>query len=267
MRKLLIAVLALTGVIAVAGVAIAANTYDVNVASSKPAGKGSVKRPLPKAVNFGFTVQDTDPTRRATVIETYAIAPEGLVTNPRVFPKCAFTDLDNATVPAKCSKAQVGTGLVKNAAGPTGDQSLAASLPCNLALRVYNTGTGMALRLDSQGAGQPPSFESDTIGCPLPVATAINGRFVKVKVDGVTASEFRFSVPENLKHPLAGIDNSVRETLTRIALRKKTATVGGRTRVVGFYESIGCKGTTRTVRATFTDESGAKFTDTKTGRC
>ena len=58
------------------------------------------------------------------------------MTNPKLFPKCAFSDLDDPTVPAKCKKALVGSGLVKNAAGPSTDQSLAVSSPCNLALKL-----------------------------------------------------------------------------------------------------------------------------------
>ena len=112
----------------------------------------------------------------------------------------------------------MGTGLVKNAAGPSGDQSLSSSTPCNLALTLYNNGSGMILRLDG-GPPIPPSFESDTVGCALPIHTAINGKFVKRKIGGVTSSDFVFSVPPNLKHPLTGVDNSVRRSDNLIKLR------------------------------------------------
>ena len=82
------------------------------------AGKGSKAKPIPTGLKFGYTVEDSDSTKRATVIEQYAIGAEGLVTNPTKFPKCSFTQLDDATVPTSCQKAQVGAGLVKNAAGP-----------------------------------------------------------------------------------------------------------------------------------------------------
>ena len=268
MRKLSIAVLAIAAVAALASVAVAANVYKVHLGSTTKPGKGTKAKPIPTGLKFGFQVEESDPSKRATVIEEYAIGSEGLVTNPKFFPKCAFSDLDNEpSPPAKCKKALVGTGLVKNAAGPSGDQSLSSSTPCNLQLRLYNNGNGMILRLDG-GPPVPPSFESDTIGCALPIHTAINGRFVKRKIGGVAASDFVFSVPQNLKHPLAGVDNSVRRSDNIIKL--KTVRRKGKKR--GFYEKVGCKGGKRLVRATFKTEATASqpsqtFTATKTSRC
>ena len=91
----------------------------------------------------------------------------------------------------------------------------------------------MILRLDG-GPPIPPSFESDTVGC-LPIHTAINGKFVKRKIGGVYSSDFVFSVPPNLKHPLTGVDNSVRRSDNIIKLR--TVRKNGKKR--GFYEKIG----------------------------
>jgi hypothetical protein len=268
MRKLLIAALAVVAVFAMASVAVATNVYNVHLGSTTVKGKGSKAKPIPTGLKFGFKVEDSDSTKRATVIEQYAIGSEGLVTNTKLFPKCDFTQLDDATVPSSCNKALVGSGLVKNAAGPSTDQSLAASTPCNLALRLYNDGDGMTLRLDSNGDPPPSNFESDTVGCLLPIATAINGKFVKRKIGGVTSSDFVFSVPQNLKHPLSGIDNSVRRSDNVIKL--KTKKVKGQKR--GFYEKIGCKGSKRLVRATFITEArvgqpSQKFTATKQSKC
>jgi hypothetical protein len=268
MRKLSIAVLAIAAVAALTSVAFAANVYKVHLGSTTKPGKGSKANPIPTGLKFGFQVEESDPSKRATVIEQYAIGSEGLVTNPKLFPKCKFSQLDNeATAPASCRKAIVGTGLVKNAAGPSGDQSLASSTPCNLKLTLYNSGSGMILRLDG-GPPTPPSFESDTVGCLLPIHTAINGRFVKRRIGGVTASDFVFSVPSNLKHPLAGVDNSVRRSDNNIKL--KTVTRNGEKR--GYYEKVGCKGGKRLVRATFKTEATASqpsqtFTATKNGKC
>jgi hypothetical protein len=268
MRKLSIAVLAIAAVAALTSVAFAANVYKVHLGSTTKPGKGTKAKPIPTGLKFGFQVEESDPSKRATVIEEYAIGSEGLVTNPKAFPKCKFSQLDNeATAPASCKKAIVGTGLVKNAAGPSNDQALASSTPCNLKLTLYNSGSGMILRLDG-GPPTPPSFESDTVGCLLPIHTAINGRFVKRKIGGVTSSDFVFSVPSNLKHPLAGVDNSVRRSDNIIKLR--TVTKNGDKK--GFYEKVGCKGGKRLVRATFKTEATASqpsqtFTATKNGKC
>jgi len=267
MRKFSIAMLALAVVFAVVSVAFAANVYEVHLGSTTVKGKGSKTKPIPTGLKFGFKVEETDANKRATVIEQYAIGSEGLVTNPKLFPKCAFSELDDATVPAKCNKANVGTGLVKNAAGPSTDQSLSVSSPCNLALKLYNNGSGMVLRLDG-GPPIPPSFESDQVGCALPIHTAINGKFVKRVIGGVTSSDFVLTVPQNLKHPLTGTDNSVRRSDNLIKL--KTKLVKGHKR--GYYEKVGCKGKTRLVRAFFKTEATATqapqtFTATKLSKC
>jgi hypothetical protein len=267
MRKLLIAVVALTAAVAVASVAYAANVYTVT-GSTTVKGKGSATKHIPTGIKLQFDVTETDSSKRGTVVEKYALGAEGLVTNPKFFPKCAFSDMDSeATVPAKCGKALVGSGIAKNAAGSSGDQSLASSSPCNLKVRLYNNGSGMIIRLDG-GPPAPPSFESNQIGCVLPLHTAINGKFVKRRIGGVTASDFTFSVPQNLKHPLAGIDNSIRRSVSNVKL--KTKMVRGKRR--GFYEKVGCKGKTRLVRGTFVTEANASqgaqtFTATKAGKC
>jgi hypothetical protein len=268
MRKVLVAALALGALAAVASVAFAANTYTLHKASTSAKGKGSLAKPKPTNLTFGFRVGETDPSKRATVIEKYAIGAEGLLVNTKVKPKCAFTDIDDAVVPARCNKALVGNGIVKNAAGASSDQRLSASLPCNLRLRLYNIGTGLAIRLDSNGQPPPPSFESNVIGCPLPIATAIRATYVKTKIAGITGSDLRFTVPQNLKHPVTGVDNSIRESVSTIALAEKT--INGKR--WGFYSKVGCKGTRRTVRATFTTEATSseparKFTASKQVRC
>jgi hypothetical protein len=272
MRKLVIAALALVGVIAAVGVAVAANTYTVNVATSSPLAKGSPSKPVPKGFKFGYTVAESDPSKRATPIEKFQIAWEGLIANPKYFPSCKFDRLNDSSVPASCNKALVGTGLVKNAAGPTSNQALAASTPCNLRLRLFNTGTSLAIRIDSDGKPPPLSFESNTIGCLLPIGTALNTRLKRTTVAGKPASDLVFSVPSNLKHPIPGNDNSIRFTTASVKRLAKRARVGGRTRTVGIYEAIGCKGSTRTLRTKFTTEATAtapaqSFTATKTSRC
>jgi hypothetical protein len=269
MRKLLIVALALAAVVSVVGVALAANTYKIHKASTTASGKGSKAKPIPTGITLGFQVADEDPSKRGTVVEKYALGAEGIVTNPKVVPKCAFTDMDNEpTVPSKCNKAKVGSGIALNAAGASTDQSFAASSPCNLAVRLYNNGKGMIIRLDSNGKPPPADFSSREVGCLLPIATAINGTFVKTTIGDLPASDFRFTVPSNLKHPLAGIDNSIRESVTNIVL--KTKVINGRK--TGFYEKIGCKGTKRTTRGTFTTEANAsqpaaKFSATKQTKC
>ena len=91
---------------------------------------------------------------------------------------------------------------------------------------------------------------------------------MKNKIGGAAASDFAFTVPPNLKHPLTGVDNSIRRSVTNITLKSKT--VEGKRR--GFYEKVGCKGGTRLVRGTFMTEATASqpaqtFTATATAKC
>ena len=73
MRKLLIGALALVGVTAMAGVALADNVYETHVAGGRLIAKGSVKKPVPVSVDFGFRVSETDPTLRATPLVLYSL--------------------------------------------------------------------------------------------------------------------------------------------------------------------------------------------------
>jgi hypothetical protein len=260
MRKLLIAALALGGVVALTGVALADNVYETHVSGGRPIAKGSLQRPVPVSVDFGFKVSETDPSKRATPIETYSIGSEGLVANPRYFPSCTFSQVQSGPAPA-CRRALVGTGVVKAATGSSADQSLVSSLPCNQRLRLYNIGDGMAIRLDVDPP-QPPNFETDQIGCPLQIHDAIRGRFVRTRIAGHPASDFRFSVPPNLLHPVTGLDTSVRESVSNLPRRMTTARVRGKRRRVGFYEVVGCTGNRRTARTIYTSETGQRTQST-----
>ena len=135
MRKLLIAVLAVVAVLAVASVAVAANVYKVHLGSTTVKGKGTKAKPIPTGLKFGFQVEESDPTKRATVIEEYAIGSEGLVANPKLFPKCNFTELDDATVPTKLQEGTRRNGPREERCRPeqrTGSARCRTSTPCNL---------------------------------------------------------------------------------------------------------------------------------------
>jgi hypothetical protein len=254
MRKVWIAPLAIAAVFALVGSALAANTYKVHKAGSTAKGKGSLAHPIPTGITIGFQVGEEDSTKRATVIEKYAIGAEGILANGKGAPKCAFGDLNDAgPVPAKCKKARVGGGIARNMAGASNRPFKAESLPCNLKVDLYNIGTGMAIHLE----GHPPppgglgDFSSTKIGCPLNIdgRYTIKGKFVKTKIAGVTSTDFRFTVPENLRHPLVGNDNSIFESVTNILKKTKNG--------IGFYNKVGCKGNKRTTRATFVSERTA----------
>jgi hypothetical protein len=148
MRKLLVAAMSLAAVMAVAGVAFAANTYTVDLAKSSP-GKGTRAKPIPTKLDFGYSVGDSE-GKRPFVIREYRIAAEGTYTFPKARPRCTFdqaTDpnvTDPAQLSAACRKANVGTGSINNLAGapPPPDSNRDQKLPCNVKLTLINISTG-----------------------------------------------------------------------------------------------------------------------------
>ena len=282
MRKLLVAAMSLAAVMAVAGVAFAANTYTVDLAKSSP-GKGTRAKPIPTKLDFGYSVGDTE-GKRPFVIREYRIAAEGTYTFPKARPRCTFdqaTDpnvTDPAQLSAACRKANVGTGSINNLAGapPPPDSNRDQKLPCNVKLTLINISTGdprfpkTVSQIRKRG-GIAIRIDTDPPDCPIPVHEALAAPFYDTKIEGIPTSELRFTVPDTLAHP-GGLDNSVVNVVSRI--KKLTGKVPVRRgvpvatakRTVGFYSLVGRKGRTRTTRVTFIDESGAKSTAIKKSR-
>jgi hypothetical protein len=266
MRKRLIAAVTAAAVLVLGvGVAVAENTYNVDLASSSPAGKGSPSKPIPVKLRFGYKLGDSEGLR-PTVIAQYRIAPQGLVTYPKLFPTCTYAQSAARPEPAAaCKKAQLGSGQVFNNAGPANNRA-APSTQCNLRLRLYNISGvgkngGMAIRLDG-GPNQEPAP-----GCTLEIAESIKAKFHTVKVGGLNTSELRFSVPRALYEPLPGVENAVVNTVSTVNKRTAKTTIKGKRRTVGYYSKIGCKGRTRATRVQFVDLEGRKFTATKPSPC
>ncbi len=265
MRKRLIAAVTTVAVLATGvGVAFAENVYTVDIASSSPAGKGTPAKPIPAQLKFGYEVGDTEGLR-PTIIRQYRIAPEGLVTYPKLFPSCTFRQASAKPNPARaCNKASLGKGQVFNNFGAAPDRT--AKGVCNLRLRLYNISDGgrnggMAIRLDG-GPGQQPAP-----GCTIDINEAIKASFFKVKVEGVNSSELRFSVPQELYNPLPGVENAVVDVTSTVNKKTTRTRIKGKRRTVGYYSKIGCKGSQRAVRVEFVDLQGGKQTATKNGKC
>src|SRR5215212_1401024 len=275
MRKLWIVALALAAVMAVSGVALAANTYVVDLAKAGK-GKGSMKKPVPTTLDFGYKVGD-DANQRPLVIQQYRIAAEGTRAYPKARPKCTYAQATdpNVTDPTQltaCTKALVGDGIIENLAGAPNDRS--QKLPCNVKLTLFNISNGDprfpdTVRQIKRRGGIAIRIDTDPPDCPIPVHEALAAPFYDTKIEGIPTSELRFTVPDSLAHP-GGLDNSVIEVTSFI--KKKTGKVpvkrgipqAAAKRTVGFYSLVGRKGKKRTVRVTFVDESGAKKTATTT---
>jgi hypothetical protein len=278
MRKLWIAILAIASLGALAGVALAANTYEVHLARGSKS-VGSLKTPKPTKLDFGYRVGDTQ-DMRPFVIREYRIAAEGTRSYPAARPKCTFeqatdpTVTDPAQLSSACRKAKVGVGTIANLAGAPNDRS--QKLPCNVKLTLINIKTGdprysKTVKQIKKRGGMAIRIDTDPPDCPIPVHEALAAPFYDTKIEGRSTTELRFTVPDSLAHP-GGLDNSVVEVTSRI--QNLTGKVGtkkgvpqpnskkGKKKKVGYYSNVGRKGKTRTVRVTFIDESGAKSTAT-----
>jgi hypothetical protein len=277
MRKLSIALAgALLATAVLAGVALAVNTYEVDIAETT-AGKGTRAKPIPARLAFGYEVGDTE-NLRPQVIKQYRIGVEGLMAFPKARPRCTYTQATNpnatsaSQLAAACRRAFVGAGTIANQAGAPNDRS--QKVPCNVKLTLINISTGdprypgTVSQIRRRG-GIAIRIDTDPPDCPIPVHEALAAPFYDIKLEGIPSSELRFTVPPSLGHP-GGLDNAVVDTSSVIA--KKTGLVRVRngvpvaaaTRRVGFYSLVGRKGRTRLVRVTFVDESGVKRTATAT---
>jgi hypothetical protein len=257
-RKILVAVLALVGVLTVAAVAYAVNTYKLDKASTTPGGTGTSLKPVPKKVVFSFSTNTTDGTR-AKVIKSYDIGFQGLRSYSKNIKRCSFTEgsqKDLAAVKKVCAKAFAGQGTVNNFAGPSNAPN--TKIPCKLQLRLYNTGGGLVLRLDRGATGD----------CPFDPSAAINAKFRKTKIGGKESVNLRFNVGDNLKHPITGFDNSLTNVTATVLRKTAKVKIKGKTRTVGLLSSVACgKGKTRLISVKFTDESNATANVTKKVKC
>jgi hypothetical protein len=286
MRKILTAVVAASAVLALAGIAYAANVYTVD-GSSSPRGKGKASKPLPKAFDFDYTVQDQDPNNRGTPVEKYFIGAEGLVTYPEEFPACSggsdgANNQDLATVKRVCGsggrKAHFGGGIIKAYAGPSQDQTV--KLNCVLELNLYNIKPGnygvrgkvskkhgaLGIRIDAVQASIPNLNDEHKGKCATAQNEAIIAPYAPTRIKGQKADELRFTVPQSLLHP-SGLDTVVQFVESEVRKRTAMKRIAGVNRRVGFYSSVGCGGRQRTLQVTFIDEAGDRTPKTDTGPC
>lgn len=248
MRKFVLAAITAVAVFAVAGVAYAVNTYNLDTGKATPKGVGTKAKPKPKAVEFDYSV-GTDDGLRPRPVKKYSIRFQGLLSYAKYFPKCTFAQASQKSISAvedDCGRADVGGGVVENQFGATSDPT--QKTPCNLKLRLYNLGNGLAIRLDRENVAD----------CAVDPATAINAKYKRIKLEGVPTDALNFTVPVNLTHPIAGIDNAVVRAQSNVKLLKKKVRLKKRAKKktqVGLYASIGCgKRNKRLIQVEFTPE-------------
>ena len=244
MRKLVMLAVSVL-VLSIAAVAYAqgqTNKYEVQ-AKTSPTKAGKSKKPVPVAITFNFQVGEVNNLRPA-VIEKYSIKFGGLRTNTNSFPGCSQSQLQASK--AACEKAIVGRGSVRNNSGAS-DNPSDKSIACDLELTIYNSRNNRGMLLLEGGPGQGEGRE-----CPLEFGPA-NGIIPTNYVRSSDGTALEFSVPENLRHPLATLDNALYDSKSTIL--RRTVKRNGKTK--GYYESVGgCRNNRRSVTVTFTPENG-----------
>jgi hypothetical protein len=257
MRKLWMAVtLGVVAALAVAGMASAVNTYVISIGKTTPDKPGSVSKPSPAKVDFGYKVDDTEGLR-PSVINRYFIAAEGIKYFPQAVPKCTFAQADESpAISKKCKKAIVGKGTIANAFGAATDRT--AKAPCDVKLTLINISNGKGVT--KKRGGIAIRIDTGPPACPLDIHGSLPAPIFNVKLDGIPSSEYRFTVPDSLVHPAPGVDNSVIDVVSHIPRKVRTIKIKGKSRKVSFASSVGRKGKKRTLRVTFVSEDGQKST-------
>ncbi|HEU4657128.1 MAG TPA: hypothetical protein VFR97_06365 [Capillimicrobium sp.] len=226
------------------------NQYDVT-GDVTPNKVGTKAKPLPVGLKVGWTMSAANGARPATV-ERYTINVYGGRENTELFPSCPAVEINNALSDDGCPKAsKFGSGFLEAKIGQTSNPS-DMSIQCRIPVVLYNGGKRRAsIYLETA----PPA-------CPVPINQAIDARFVDAF--GGKGRGLRFSVPDNLMHPIPGL--SVAVTHVETTLPRKTTRVKGRLR--GFLESTEpCVKGERYLEVEFVTEGGDKQSDRFTKAC
>ncbi len=250
MKKFLPAAV-LVAALAVPSVASAANEYTISY-STNPTKSGTSKKPRAVSGKFGFSVRDTE-GGRPFALDSLRVTFAGVRINTRQFATCTAAKMEAAQSDAGCpSASRVATGFANNLAGNINDRR-DASIRCALTVTMYNSGSGKAA-LFVKGSPNAPR------PCPIEVATAIPVSITRTS----TGDRLSFTIPQNLKQPLATLRNSLVET--QLTLLRKTVRKSGRT--VGYFETFGgCRSGRRTVTARFDNEGANDTTQSGFARC
>jgi len=248
--------LGLVAALAVAGMASAVNTYVISIGKATPDKPGTPSKPVPTKVDFGYKVGESE-NLRPSVINQYYIASEGIKYFPQAVPKCTFAQADESPAYSKkCKAAVVGNGTIANAFGASSNR--AAKAPCDVKLTLINISNGKGVT--KKRGGIAIRIDTGPPACPLDIHGALPAPIFDVKLGGVPASEYRFTVPDSLVHPAPGVDNSVIDVVSHIPKKLHTIKIKGKSRKVSFASSVGRKGKKRTLRVTFISEDGHKST-------
>jgi hypothetical protein len=294
MRKIAMLVTAVGVFFAGAVTTAHANSYAVTQATVTPTKAGTSATPKPVTIGFGYGVTADQPNTRPSVTTDYVIAFGKQIKQNRplfssrnairaIMCSNARAGLDTGQPPNCPAGSIAGRGVVKNLAGLTPGNSIAAT--CNLGLQIA-VGTG---RVSTQFNNDGRRVKSDLLlllkggpngvagrpevgTCPLTVDAALPAGFVSSPTRGTALS---FHVPVTpFQQPQTGIENAVVDvtsTVSKTVRVRSRVRRGGRTVTIirrrGLFESIGCRSRAHQVNVEFSDKSGQKFNASKAAPC
>jgi hypothetical protein len=223
----------LTAVAVLAVTAVAYAVTDTVSYSAKVSfkGKPSVKKPVNTSYQ-GILHVDTDPPGQQpeTAPRTSIFYAKGYKNNAAYFPFCNASEIDgHPTFPAKCKKAEVGSGTASSLAGSPGNDS-SSSVRENLTVLAVNGPKGKSLYLVLNSTPDAP--------------VAITNRVVPgtvVKSSGKYAFLVRFDVPPDLQSQL-GLSIALTDFNVKVSGTPRAVKIKGKTQKVSYLQLTACKG-------------------------
>jgi hypothetical protein len=226
-----IALLVAVGLLATAATAWAVTdtlSYSVTL-KTVGAGKATPKKPLRVAYNALLHI-DTDPagSQPDTAPVTSIYFPSQIKQNSKLLPSCTQQQIDGQqTMPAKCNKAQVGTGTASALAGSPGSPA-SNSVKEDLNVKLINGPSGkQVLLVLNSAANAPVAITNRVVPGDLGAASAPFG----YKVD--------FKIPDDLQNQL-GLSIALTDFKVNVTNKAFTVKKGKKKVQVGYLEETGC---------------------------
>jgi len=223
----------LTAVAVLAVTAVAYAVTDTLTYSAKLSFKGKPTKTKPANLKYSSTLHiDTDPAGQQpeTAPVTSVYFSKAIKINAKYFPFCNRGEIDGMqTMPAKCTKAKVGTGTAIALAGSPGNPST-QSVREDLNVTAVNgpSGKNLYLVLNSQ-PGAPVAIQNRVVPGVL------------VKSSGAFGFLVRFTIPEDLQSQLA-LSISLTDFTVIVSGKPKTVKVGGKSTKLAYLQLTSCKG-------------------------
>jgi len=200
--------------------------------TSKVTYKGKPTSTKPANLTYTGTLHiDTNPQGQQpdTAPRTSVYFAKAIKNNSKYFPFCNASEIDGQqTIPAKCSKAKVGTGTASALAGSPGTSG--SSIRENLTVTAMNGPKGKSIYLVLNSTPDAP--------------VAIQNRVVPgtvVKSSGAFGFLVRFDVPQDLQEQL-GLSIALTDFNVKISGTPRNVKVGKVFKKISYMQLTSCKG-------------------------